>query len=235
MTVPASSGQPLLKISGLQKSFATPDGGQRRIVDIPEFSLAAGVQRALAGESGSGKTTFLNLIAGILRADTGIIRLNGEEVSGYTESRRDRFRARNIGYIFQTFNLLQGYSCLENVLLGMSFGCGTDRAFARSLLVRVGLGDRLHHRPGQLSAGQQQRVAVARALANRPRLVLADEPTGNLDRKNSRVALDLIREACHENGAALLLVSHDEEVLGTFEDRQDFHQLNQGGGKEAAV
>jgi len=117
---------------------------------------------------------------------------------------------------------------LENVVLGMSFGpCGADRARAEAVLGRMGLGHRLHHFPRQLSTGQQQRVAVARALANRPRLVLADEPTGNLDRRHAREALTLIREVCRENNAALLLVSHDEEVLAQFEQRRDFAELNQ--------
>ena len=222
-----TSRQPLLQISGLQKSFAAPDGGRHRIVNVAEFSLAAGAQLALAGESGSGKTTFLHLIAGILKPEAGAIQFNGETVSAFGESHRDRFRARNIGYIFQTFNLLPAFTCLENVLLGMSFGLGTDRARAENLLLHMGLGDRLHHRPHQLSSGQQQRVAVARALANRPKLVLADEPTGNLDRKNSRTALALIREACRENGAALLLVSHDVELLGQFDKVQDFSKINQ--------
>jgi putative ABC transport system ATP-binding protein len=225
----------LLQVSGLQKSFVAPDGGKHRIVDVPEFSLGAGAELALAGESGSGKTTFLNLIAGILKPDAGTIHFNGERISNFSEPQRDRFRAQNIGYIFQTFNLLQGYTCLENVLLGMSFGHGADRMFAENLLQRVGLGDRLHHRPSQLSTGQQQRVAVARALANKPKLVLADEPTGNLDRKNSRSALALIREACRENGAALLLVSHDAEVLGQFENSQDFSKINQAGAAEVAA
>ncbi len=219
--------QPLLQISGLQKSFAAPAGGRHRIVSVAEFSLTAGLQLALAGESGSGKTTFLHLIAGILQPDAGTIHFNGEPVSTFSESQRDRFRARNLGYIFQTFNLLPGYTCLENVLLGMSFGPGVDRGRAQQLLERVGLGDRLQHRPQQLSTGQQQRVAVARALANRPKLVLADEPTGNLDRKNSRAALALIREACREDGAALLLVSHDAELLGQFDQVSDFSQINQ--------
>jgi putative ABC transport system ATP-binding protein len=150
-----------------------------------------------------------------------------------SEPERDRFRALNMGYIFQTFNLLQGYTCLENVLLGMSFGAGADRAFAESLLARVGLEKRLHHRPGQLSTGQQQRVAVARAVANRPKLVLADEPTGNLDHRNAGESLALIREACRENGAALLLVSHDREVLGKFESTKDFSKLNRAAHEEA--
>ena len=137
-------------------------------------------------------------------------------------------RAEKLGYIFQTFNLLQGYTVLENVVLGMSFGPrGADRAHAREVLERVGLGHRLNHFPHQLSTGQQQRVAVARALANRPKLVLADEPTGNLDRKHAREALALIREVCREQGAALLFVSHDEEALAQFETRRDFAAVNQ--------
>jgi ABC-type lipoprotein export system ATPase subunit len=217
----------LLEISALRKSFVGPDGVRRTIVDVPAFSLEAGRQLALRGESGSGKTTFLHLIAGILAADAGSVRIGDADMAALSEPARDRLRAANIGYIFQTFNLLQGYTCLENVMLGMAFGGGADRARASAMLERVGLGDRLHHRPRQLSTGQQQRVAVARALANRPKLVLADEPTGNLDHKNARTALALIREACRENGAALLLVSHDPEVLGAFEDLQDFHSLNQ--------
>jgi len=216
----------LLTISSLQKSFRTPEGGRKIIVDVAEFSLAPGQQLALRGESGSGKTTFLHLIAGILAADSGSIRLGGRDMAALGESARDRLRAETIGYIFQTFNLLQGYSCLENVMLGMAFGGGSNRAHATAMLERVGLSQRLRHYPRQLSTGQQQRVAVARALANRPALVLADEPTGNLDHRNAREALALIRETCRENGAALLLVSHDPEVLGAFEDVRDFAVLN---------
>ena len=217
---------PLLAISALQKSFRSPDGERKMIVGVPSFDLAAGQQLALRGESGSGKTTFLHLIAGILAADAGSIVIDGHDMAALGESARDRLRAKSIGYIFQTFNLLQGYSCLENVMLGMAFGAGSNRAHATAMLERVGLGHRLHHYPRQLSTGQQQRVAVARALANHPRLVLADEPTGNLDHKNARESLALIRETCRENGAALLLVSHDPGVLATFDDVQDFAALN---------
>jgi putative ABC transport system ATP-binding protein len=216
----------LLEITRLKKSFITPDGETHAVVDVPSFQMADQAQVALSGESGSGKTTLLHLIAGILKPDSGSILLAGREMSALSEPARDRLRATTIGYIFQTFNLLQGYTCLENVLLGMSFGPGADREFARSLLSRVGLEQRLRHYPRQLSTGQQQRVAVARALANRPKLVLADEPTGNLDHRTSNESLALIREACRENGAALLLVSHDRDVLGQFETVHALHQIN---------
>lgn len=225
----------LLEITDLRKTFTGPEGDRQLVVDVPSFALKEAEQVALSGESGSGKTTFLNLIAGILQPDSGCIRLAGAGMSGLPEAQRDRLRATTIGYIFQTFNLLQGYTCLENVLLGMSFGPGADREFARTLLKRVGLEHRLHHRPRQLSTGQQQRVAVARALANRPKLVLADEPTGNLDVRNARESLTLIREACRENGAALLLVSHDREVLGQFESVQDLSQLNRAATNQREV
>jgi len=216
----------LLDIANLKKSFVAPGGGRQTVVNVERFSLESSAQVALSGESGSGKTTLLHLIAGILKPDSGTISVAGREMSALSEANRDRLRATTIGYIFQTFNLLQGYTCLENVLLGMSFGPGVDREFARALLKRVGLEDRLRHYPRQLSTGQQQRVAVARALANRPKLVLADEPTGNLDHKSAGASLALIREACRENDAALLLVSHDREVLGQFEVVHDLGKIN---------
>ena len=225
----------LLEISKLKKTFRAPDGSTHSVIDIPEFSLEEKSQFALRGESGSGKTTLLNLIAGILKPDSGDISISGQTISALSETERDRLRAETIGYIFQTFNLLQGYTALENVLLGMSFGPGVDRDFALALLKRVGLSDKLKHRPRQLSTGQQQRVAVARALANRPKLVLADEPTGNLDHQNAREALKLIREACRENGAALLLVSHDREVLAQFESVFDLEKINRAALSNSSI
>ena len=201
------------------------------MVDVPAFSMEAGQQIALSGTSGSGKTTLLNLIAGILQPDEGQVELDGKSISSASEAVRDSLRAQLVGYIFQTFNLLQGYTCLENVLLGMSFGGALDRSRAIELLDHVGLSQRLDYYPRQLSTGQQQRVAVARALANRPKLVLADEPTGNLDPKNAAEALSLIRQTCSEYGAALLLVSHDKEVLNQFEDVRDLSDINKAIGK----
>ncbi len=217
----------MLDVKDVVKSYPGPDGARVEVLRVEKFLLGAGQERALRGESGCGKTTFLNLVAGILAADSGSIRIDGTDMAALPESARDRLRAAKLGYIFQTFNLLQGYTVIENVVLGMSFSpLGSDFRHARELLVRVGLGHRLEHFPRQLSTGQQQRVAVARALSNRPSLVLADEPTGNLDRRNAREALALIREACKENNTALLLVSHDEEVLGQFGNVEDFSSLN---------
>jgi len=206
----------LLEIQQLRKTFPQPGGKARLVIQIDRFELGAGEELAVAGESGSGKSTFLNLIAGILTPDSGRVILDGQEISALSEPARDRSRAATVGYVFQSFNLLQGYSCLENVLLAMAFGPGADRERAEQLLRHVGLGDRLHERPRRLSWGQQQRVAVARALANRPKLVLADEPTGNLDHRNAAEVIALMRETCREAGAALLLATHDREILSRF-------------------
>ncbi|HWV98938.1 MAG TPA: ABC transporter ATP-binding protein [Candidatus Acidoferrum sp.] len=226
---------PLLEISQLKKSFTGPDGFAQKAVDVKYFSLAAKTQVALQGESGCGKTTLLHLIAGILKPDSGSILVAGQEMSKLREPHRDRLRAGTIGYIFQSFNLLQGYTCLDNVLVAMSFGHGANRGFAEALLKRVGLGERLHHYPRQLSTGQQQRAAVARALANRPKLVLADEPTGNLDQRNGQASLALIRQTCHENNAALLLVSHDREALSQFDNVQQFNQISHSSQMEMSA
>lgn len=216
----------LLELIDVTKSFLDPEGRQRRVLDVASFSLSAGQQRGLRGESGSGKTTLLNVIAGIVPADHGIVRLEGRSLGDASEAGRDRIRARSIGYVFQTFNLLQGLTVLENVLLGMSISGRRDKAEARRLLARVGLAGSEHFIPRQLSTGQQQRVSVARALAKRPKLLLADEPTGNLDSANAAVIVELIRETAREAGAALLLVSHDSKVLECFNDVVDFHRLN---------
>src|SRR6266436_1761970 len=157
---------PRLEISQLKKPFIEPDGSRRIVVDVKNFRLAAKAEIAMQGQSGSGKTTFLNLIAGILKPDSGSAAIAGQQISSLKEPDRDRLRGKTIGYVFQSFNLLQGYTCLENLLLAMSFGNGPNREFAEALLNQVGLRDRLHHYPRQLSTGQQQRAAVARALAN---------------------------------------------------------------------
>ena len=223
-----------LNVEQLRKSFVSPDGESVPVVEVREFSMDEGKQLALRGASGSGKTTFLHLIAGILRPDEGSISFDGQVVSkvgphvveGLTEAERDRLRANAIGYVFQSFNLLQGYTCLENLLLPMAFSDYVDGERAVELLDKVGLGHRIRHYPRQLSVGQQQRVAVARALVNQPKLVLADEPTGNLDPTSAAQALDLLRNLCSETEAALLLVSHDHSIVESFDDHLDWRELN---------
>ena len=217
----------LLSLKNISKRYLSDRGEWTEIVRISSFELNPGEQVLLQGESGSGKSTLLNMIAGIVTADTGEISLDGVDMRSLRESARDEHRARSLGYVFQNFNLLDAYSCIENVELGMAFGGKTDVEFARKLLERVGLSERLNYRPDQLSQGQKQRVAIARALANRPKLVLADEPTGNLDPSNAAIALDLIQSLCRENGTALLLVSHDPSLKDRFERTIDLLELNE--------
>lgn len=219
----------ILEIKKIVKRYSSPEGGINDVINIKSFYVGEGEQTALAGESGSGKTTFLNLIAGILRADEGSVMLAGTDLESLTEGKRDQLRAQILGYIFQTFNLLHGYTAVENVMLGMMFGPGADRATAISLLERTGLKNRINYLPRQMSVGQQQRVAVARALANHPKLVLADEPTGQLDYKRAMESLNLIKDICRENGAALLLVSHDRDVLSSFKSVINLSSINIAG------
>jgi putative ABC transport system ATP-binding protein len=208
----------VLSLRNVSKSYREDDGVVLDVVRIGHFTVNTGEQVALVGESGSGKSTLLNLIAGILLPDSGEILLNGTDVTKLAEAARDRFRAANIGYVFQSFNLLQGFTALENVLLGQMFaGSRSGAERATKLLETVGLGKRLHHKPRALSVGEQQRVAIARALVNEPSLVLADEPTGSLDAKNGGVVLQLLRKICAENKHTLLVVTHDPKVQEQFE------------------
>jgi len=176
----------MLQLRDVKKTFIQPDGSELPILDIAEFNVAVGEQMVLVGPSGCGKTTLLHVISGISRADEGKVRINDWDITLMSEAERDRFRAEHLGYVFQTFNLLRGFSALENVMVAMRFtGRTVDRSRAKQLLQRVGLGHRLTHKPSMLSVGEQQRVAVARALANRPKLLLADEPTANVDSATS--------------------------------------------------
>jgi ABC-type lipoprotein export system ATPase subunit len=217
----------LLELTDVKKSFREPDGSQLPILDIPSFRVSAAEQMVLVGRSGCGKTTLLHIIAGIRTADTGRVALDGVDLTRFSEQARDRFRAAKIGYVFQTFNLLAPFTALENVLLGMTFARGRkDTQRARALLERVGLGHRSHHKPQALSVGEQQRVAVARALANRPRLLLADEPTANVDSANQDRIIDLIRETCAEEKIALLMVTHASEVAARFSRVERLEEIN---------
>jgi putative ABC transport system ATP-binding protein len=208
----------VLSLRNLRKSYREADGNLLEVIRLREFVLGPGEQTALVGHSGSGKSTLLNLIAGILLPDEGEILVNGTDPTKLGEAARDRFRAANIGYVFQSFNLLQGFTALENVLLGQMFGNGNGGADrAAQLLKSVGLEHRLHHKPRALSVGEQQRVAIARALVNAPPLVLADEPTGSLDSKNGAAVLELLRQICADGKHTLLLVTHEPDVMSSFQ------------------
>ncbi|GAB6166880.1 ABC transporter ATP-binding protein [Thermostilla marina] len=209
--------QPLLLLKDVYKSFIEPGGGELPILDIPEFRVEAGEQVVIVGESGCGKTTLLHIIAGISRPNEGQVRIDGWDITLLSEAECDRFRAEHLGYVFQTFNLLPGFTALENVMLGMSFAKGrTDVDWAKHLLERVGLGHRMKHKPGQMSVGEQQRVSIARAMANHPKIILADEPTANVDSGNQQQIIDLLRETSAEENVALIMVTHSPEVASQF-------------------
>lgn len=216
-----------LLLENVKKSYREPDGSTLPILDIERFEVNEQEQVVLIGESGSGKSTLLNVISGITTADSGKVTIAGTEIASMPEVVRDRFRAERIGFVFQTFNLLPAFSALENVLLGMSFSrkkASRDRA--KELLALVGLEHRLNHRPKQMSVGEQQRVAVARALANQPKLLLADEPTANVDVANQETILKLLRDACTQHQIAMLLVTHSQEVASQFERVETLTDFN---------
>jgi len=218
----------MLNLKEVKKSFTEPDGSDLPILDIEQYHVEAGEQIVMVGRSGCGKTTLLHVIAGISRPDSGRVKVDDWDITLFTEPECDRFRAENIGYVFQTFNLLPGFSALENVLLAMRFTGGRpDKARAKDLLDRVGLSHRMTHKPAMLSVGEQQRVAVARALANKPKLLLADEPTANVDSGHQQQILDLVRKTCEEENVALIVVTHSPEVAEQFDRIDRLEELNQ--------
>ena len=217
----------MLEITEIKKSYVEANGNLLPILDIPVFAVARGEQVILVGRSGCGKTTLLHVIAGISRATAGSVVIGGVDIGRLSEPGRDRFRAARMGFVFQTFNLLPAFTALENVMLGMTFGrARRDPARARNLLDRVGLGHRTNHKPSSMSVGEQQRVAVARALANRPGLLLADEPTANVDPANQQTIVDLIRDTCREEEIALLMVTHSTEVADQFDRVDRLEEIN---------
>ncbi len=204
----------LIEIEGLSKLYP---GGVRALEDVG-FSVEPGEWLAVMGPSGSGKTTLVNLLGGLDTATSGRILFDGIELGGLTPAEYTRFRTEKVGFVFQQFHLVPYLTALENVLLAQYFHSMTDEAQARRALEGVGLGHRLGHLPAQLSTGEQQRVAIARALINQPRLILADEPTGNLDEENEAVVMQLFHKL-HREGHTLVMVTHDP-VIGRLADRR---------------
>lgn len=205
--------------------FSYP-GGEFRL-DIPSFDVAPGEKLAVIGPSGSGKTTLLNLVAGIVTPARGKVRVAGAEVSALSDALRRAFRIRQIGFVFQDFELLDYLNVLDNILHPYRITnalrlTAKIRERARSLAERMGIGDKLGRHANDLSQGERQRVAICRALLPEPRLLLADEATGNLDPRNKDVILDLLFDSADAHGATLLAVTHDHELLPRFDRVVDF-------------
>ena len=197
---------PQVAVESLVKKYGT-----LRALDDLYFSVQAGEWIALMGPSGSGKTTLINILGGLDTLTSGRVVVDGIELSKLSESEMVRYRAEKIGFVFQQFHLVPYLTALENVMLAQYFHSVTDEQQAAAALRRVGLSDRLTHLPAQLSGGEQQRVAIARALINQPKLILADEPTGNLDEANEAVVLQIFRQL-HNAGHTILMVTHDPDI-----------------------
>jgi putative ABC transport system ATP-binding protein len=214
-------------------SFAYPDGDFR--LTVPALTLEPGENVAVVGPSGTGKTTLLNLLAGIVVPDSGTVRLGDQTISAMGDSARRATRAATIGFVFQDFALLEYLSARENILFPYRIAAGARldaaaRARADDLAAACGLSGKLDRRPGALSQGEQQRVALCRALVMKPRLVLADEATGNLDPANKTAILDLLFARTAEEGATLLAVTHDHDLLPRFDRVIDFSTFRQSEG-----
>ena len=238
----------MIRAEGLSKVYMS--GGQPlRVLDRVDLHVEAESFVAVVGPSGSGKTTLLGLLAGLDEPTEGTVTVAGENLQTLTEDGRARFRAENVGFVFQTFHLLPTLTALENVMVPMELrdrasqeNGRTIREKARALLERVGLEDRAAHYPDQLSGGEQQRVALARAFANEPRILFAEEPTGNLDRKTGHRVVELMEELNQELKTTLVLVTHDLDLAAhahrtiSLEDgRIVSDETNRGGSEREAA
>jgi len=203
---------PLLRAERLTKTVVSGDA-PLTILDGVSFDIAPGASVAIVGASGSGKTTLLGLLAGLDRPTDGEVWIDGKPLSGLDEDARAAMRQRLLGFVFQSFQLLPALTALENVMLPLELAGADDAAAkAREWLARVGLGKRTTHYPKQLSGGEQQRVAIARAFAGDPKLLMADEPTGNLDGATGAEIAELMFRLNHEHGTTLVLVTHDDAL-----------------------
>jgi len=229
----------VLELEGVVRHYHSA-GEEVRAVDGVSLRIAQGEMVALEGPSGSGKTTLLLLIAALLSPERGVVRYGGHDLSSLSERDAARYLLRDVGFVFQGFHLMPRVSAIENAsvkLLLDGLRVGEAQARAATYLERVGLGDRLTRTPEELSGGERQRVAIARALAGEPGLILADEPTGNLDSARSREIVELLRSIAHERGAVVLLVTHDHDAASVADRRlslRDGRLLEGGTGVEEA-
>ena len=204
----------ILKIEALKKSFASPSGGEIEVLRGIDFALGAGQSASLRGESGAGKTTFLNIAACLENPTSGAVYWDGQRVDNLSNSAQAKLRAKYMGFVFQAYCLVPELNALENVLFAarIANSCGKAAvARAKEILERVGLKDRMAHMPSQMSGGERQRVAIARAILNRPKVVFADEPTGNLDENTGLEVMDMLLGLCSQENTALLLITHNPD------------------------
>jgi len=209
------SQQSLIRIENVWKKYNMGESDPLIILHNINLNISRGEFVAITGPSGSGKSTMLNIVGALDRPSWGEVYLNGKNISLMDESSLAILRGKTIGFIFQQFNLLKNLTALQNVMLPMeAIDVSKENAEqrAKELLVMLGLGDRLNHKPNQLSGGQQQRVAIARALANNPEVILADEPTGNLDSKTGQFVMDFLGKM-HDKGKTIILITHDIELV----------------------
>jgi putative ABC transport system ATP-binding protein len=209
----------LIELTGVSRVYGSGPAAVRAVDDI-HFAAEAGEWIAIMGPSGSGKTTLLNLIGCLDQATHGQLLIGGTDTSKLSRKELVRFRAETVGFVFQQFHLVPHLTAIENVMLAQFFHSMTDETEAMAALEHVGLADRAKHLPSQLSGGEQQRVAIARALVNDPKIILADEPTGNLDAENQRIVFDLLGRL-HDQGRTIVMVTHDENA-GRLADRRVF-------------
>jgi putative ABC transport system ATP-binding protein len=215
----------VLELRGVVKHFASPGGEVVRAVDGVSLAIERGEMVALYGPSGSGKTTLLKVIAALLRPDSGIVNVGGRDVAALSAREAARYRLRDIGFVRQQPDFVPGASAIDNAALKLfdELRRGAARRHVEPLMDRLGLGDRLRHTAGQLSTGERQRVLIARALSTDPALLLADEPTGNLDSRRSRDVMELLSQLSHERSVATLLVTHDPLVAGYADRALELH------------
>lgn len=217
----ADRDSPAIEAEGLHFSY-----GAKTVIDINHFALARGYSKAVIGPSGCGKSTFVHLLAGLMTPTSGSIRIHGEPLGDLSEVARDRFRGRHIGFVFQRFHLLPALTVRKNLALAQYLAIRQQiPERIDEMLTSLRLDNLADHRPGMLSQGQAQRAAIARALVHRPELVIADEPTSSLDDVHAMEALELLQNCAAESGAALLVVTHDQRVLGHLDDEYPMQAL----------